>query len=137
MTKDADINREGLEVEVEKKQEGTFLVVPNGRIDSDTYTILEDKLEAIVEPSTKVIIFDMGKVLYISSAGLGVIFSVKKSLKANNGSLIVTNLQPQIKKVFKIVNALPEDTIFSSMEEVDTYLDAIQKREMDKLKGSE
>jgi hypothetical protein len=38
------------------------------------------------------------------------------------------NLQPQIKKVFDIVNALPSMKIFASVDELDDYLDAIQKR---------
>ncbi|MGD2270109.1 MAG: hypothetical protein PVI06_06895 [Desulfobacterales bacterium] len=38
------------------------------------------------------------------------------------------NLQPQIKKVFDIINALPSMQIFASIEELDEYLDAIQKK---------
>jgi hypothetical protein len=38
------------------------------------------------------------------------------------------NLQPQIKKVFDIINALPSMQIFASIEELDEYLDAMQKK---------
>jgi hypothetical protein len=37
------------------------------------------------------------------------------------------NLQPQIKKVFDILNALPTMQVFASIEEMDRYLDAMQK----------
>jgi hypothetical protein len=38
------------------------------------------------------------------------------------------NLQPQIKKVFDIINAFPSMQIFASIEELDEYLDAMQKK---------
>ena len=38
------------------------------------------------------------------------------------------NLQPQIKKVFEIINAIPSMKIFTSMEELDEYLDIMQKK---------
>ena len=40
------------------------------------------------------------------------------------------NLKPQIKKVFEIINALPELNVFRSIEELDAYLDKMQKKEM-------
>ena len=38
------------------------------------------------------------------------------------------NMQPQIEKVFDIANALPAQSIFTSTEEADNYLDSMQKR---------
>jgi anti-anti-sigma factor len=73
----------------------------------------------------------MEGLVYISSAGLGVIFSAKKNLESHGGKIILANLKPQIKKVFDIVKALPREAIFESMQEVDAYLDAMQKRETD------
>ena len=58
--------------------------------------------------------------------GVGVIFKIKKILKQNSGTLLMINPQPQIKKVFEIIKVLP-DEIFSSIEEADEYLSAIQK----------
>ena len=37
------------------------------------------------------------------------------------------HLQPQIKKVFDILNALPSLQVFASVAELDSYLDAMQK----------
>jgi anti-sigma B factor antagonist len=37
------------------------------------------------------------------------------------------HLQPQIKKVFDILNALPTLQVFASIQEMDEYLDAMQK----------
>lgn len=124
----------GLEVTIEKKQEGIYLVRPNGRIDSETYTLLEEKIKPLLVPSTKAAILDMAKVFYISSAGLATIFNAKKIIESNKGALVLTNLQPQIKKVFEVIKALPPQNIFKNIEEADNYLSAIQRKEIEKQK---
>ncbi|MCX6356979.1 MAG: anti-sigma factor antagonist, partial [Candidatus Aureabacteria bacterium] len=60
-------------------------------------------------------------------AGIRVIVKAQKAVKARSGKLMVVNLQPRVKKVFDIINALPGQQIFASVEELDKYLDAIQK----------
>ena len=65
---------------------------------------------------------------YLSSAGIRVILKARDALKKNNGKVTFMNLQPQIKKVFDIINALPSVQIFASIEELDEYLDAMQKK---------
>jgi hypothetical protein len=40
----------------------------------------------------------------------------------------LANLQPPVQKVFDIVRALPAADIFASVEEMDAYLDAMQRR---------
>ncbi|NQT90026.1 MAG: STAS domain-containing protein [Candidatus Omnitrophica bacterium] len=120
-----------LNVIVEKKQEGVFLIKPQGRIDSDTYTELEKELEPILAQGPKGIILNMSGVDYISSAGLSVVFKTKKTIDANNGTFALTNLQPQVRKVFDVVKALPSHDIFASVEEADKYFDAIQKKELE------
>jgi len=39
----------------------------------------------------------------------------------------MTHLKPQIRKIFDILKALPVESVFESMQEVDNYLDAMQK----------
>jgi hypothetical protein len=38
------------------------------------------------------------------------------------------NLQPQIKKVFEIINALPSLQVFATIEELDNYLTEMQRQ---------
>lgn len=120
-----------LKVEVIKEHEGAFTIVPEGAIDSETYSELEIKINSVLSASTKLFVFDMQKVNYISSMGLGVIFKTKETLEKNGGSIIITSLQPQVKKVFDILKALPQ-RIFKNMEEVDAYITQIQRQEIDK-----
>ena len=38
------------------------------------------------------------------------------------------NLQPQIRKVFDIVKAVPVSDVFASVAELDAYLDTMQRK---------
>ena len=120
-----------LSVGVEKRENSVYVVKLNGILDSETYMELEQKITDLNVLSAKTLVLDMGNLNYISSAGLGVIFKAKKAMEDKKGRFIMLNLQPQIRKVFDIVKALPHEAVFETMDEVDAYLDAMQKKEMD------
>jgi anti-anti-sigma factor len=117
-----------LKVRVDKKDAQTYLVYPQGSIDANTFADLGVEVEAILEKSPRLLIFDMKDVSYVSSAGVGVVLLAEQSLKEHKGQVLMVNLQPQIKKVFDIVKALPVQQIFRSMEEMDEYLEEIQRK---------
>ena len=117
-----------LAVTVKEQRVGVFVISPVGSIDSDTYSILEDRADLILESSPSEIVFDMKSVDYMSSAGIRVILKAKKALKKNEGNVILVHLQPQVKKVLDIIKALPTMTVFTSIEELDDYLDKMQRK---------
>ena len=53
------------------------------------------------------------------------------TIKALDFARTMAKLQPQIKKVFAIINALPDQQIFNSVEELDEYLAKMQKQEIE------
>ncbi len=116
-----------LKVKSEARREGVMVISPIGAIDANTYSILEDKVEEILNASPDVIIFDMEFTDYISSSGIRVLLKTKKTLKATDAKMVFMNLQPQIKKVFDILQAIPTLKVFASIEELDNYLDVMQK----------
>ena len=65
---------------------------------------------------------------YINSAGIRVLLKAKKVLQGYSGKQVFINMQPQIKKVFDILNALPSLRVFASIAELDQYLDTMQKK---------
>ena len=105
-----------------------FEISLSGRLDGSTYSRLEQFIASLMKTQVKGIVLDMGRLDYISSMGLRVIFKTMKDLKPGNGVLLVTNMQPQVKKVFEIAKALPDDSIFVSVQEADQYYDIIQER---------
>jgi len=124
-----------LKTVITKRTEGAYIVTLEGRLDGDTYTQFDEKIKPILSPETKVLILDMKNLRYVSSAGLSVIFAAKKVLQAQESVFLMTNLQPQIKKVFEIVKGLDKEAILPNMRDVDEYLDAMQKREIENPKN--
>lgn len=125
-----------LTVSVNKIADGVFIVIPTGPVDTDTYTILQKKLDTILKPVPKVLIFDIKDVNYVSSMGITVIINAKETVEKSGGIVLLLNLQPQIQKLFDIIKAIPNSHIFSSRQELDRYLDAIQKQEIEKRQSA-
>lgn len=126
-----------LNVIVTSKKTGVYIVKLEGRLDTETYQVVDEKITALLETATRVLILDMSDLDYISSAGVRVIFKAKKALSESDGEFMMTNLKPQIRKVFEIINALPTISIFKNIEEADAYLDAMQRKEIEKQKESD
>jgi len=100
-----------------------------GHLDTHTYQRADAALEPVLtDASVTLLVLDLSDLEYISSAGLRTVFKARKALGARGGKVVVANPQPQIRKVFDLVKAVPFSEIFSSTAEADAYLDAMQKR---------
>ena len=91
-----------IEVVINKKEEGVFVVSVGGSIDTETYVLLEKEVNSILDKTTRGLIFDFKNVSYISSMGLSAIFRIKQSLEEYYGTIAIINLQPQITNKFWI-----------------------------------
>ena len=118
-----------LKVSVTARDKSVFVVFVSGSIDTNTYTVLEKELAVLLAKSPKVVVIDMKDVPYISSMGLSTILKSKKDLEKQGGTFLMVNLQPQVKKVFDIIKALPPQIVFTSIEELDSYLAKMQGRD--------
>ncbi len=84
--------------------------------------------------SPRLVVLDLEKLDYISSMRIRSIVNARKAIKAKDGHLVFINPQPQIRKVFEIVSAMPLEAIFSSIQEVDEFFDMVQKKEIEKAR---
>ena len=116
-----------LKVNSAETRPGVFTISPIGTLDGNTYQILESTVESVLKLVPDIIIFDLEFLDYINSMGVRVLLKTKKELEKNNGKMMFMHLQPQIRKVFDILNALPTLQEFTSIQELDEYLDAMQK----------
>lgn len=117
-----------LTLKTRRKAMGTYLVYLSGSLDSLTHEILSENIEAILLESPKIIVLDMAQLDYVSSAGIRVVLKTRDALTKKSGKLVFMNLQPQIRKVFDIINALPSMKIFKNIKELDDYLEAMQEK---------
>ena len=102
-----------------------------GRLDSNTVALLDKELSTIADSSVNVVVFDLTDLEYISSAGLRSIFATRHALAARSGRIVLLNARPQVQKVFDIVKAADLAAVFTSVEELDRYLDAMQRKVID------
>jgi anti-sigma B factor antagonist len=116
-----------LEVSLNTEKAGSNRFMLKGSLNSDTAPDLDTAIKAA--PDAKIVIFDMLELDFISSAGLRVIFATLKKQKASGGKVAVSNMKPGVKKVFEIVKALPDLTVFASVKEMDDYLARFQETE--------
>lgn len=119
-----------LQIRLDEPKPHTCRVTLAGRLDTHTYEELDRKLAPVLASPVTAMIFDLENLEYISSAGIRSVFKARKAIEGRGGKVLVSNLQPQIQKVFDIVKAVPLNSIFTSIEEADKYLDTMQKRIM-------
>lgn len=117
-----------LDVQCTEKRPGVFVVVCDGSLDTNTYSILESQIDRILALRPETVVFDLKRLGYISSMGLRVILKTNKVVKGAGGAVHLMHLQPQIKKVFEIIQALPSLRVFASIKEMDQYLDVMQSK---------
>ncbi len=99
-----------------------------GRLDNQTAVELDKELDLVLEAPMKVLVFDLEGLEYISSAGIRSIFKAQKSMKTRSGETLIVNPQPAVQKVFDIIKAVDLKSVFTSIKELDAYLDAMQRK---------
>lgn len=102
-----------------------------GSLDTDTAGQLQDKIDQEIDSTVHMVIMDLKRLEFLSSAGLRVIFKTKKYMDSHEGKFMLLNLQPQVRKVFDIIKALDGMNVFKSQEEMDEYLTAMQNKVLD------
>ncbi len=114
---------------IEHSRDGVSqLVHLAGELDTTTAPLLTPVIEALKANPPEVLVLDLKGLDYISSAGLRCVFQMKKLMTARGGQFIVSQPSTQVRKVFDIVKAVPVDSVFSSTQELDAYLDKMQRQ---------
>ncbi len=76
------------------------LVVVEGRLDTTNSEEFEKKMTPLMTGSNPDIEVDCKDLSYISSSGLRLFLTLKKSVMARGGELVLKTLRPDIKEVF-------------------------------------
>ena len=88
-----------------QKNGKTLLVVPEGRIDTQTAPEFEQKLSEELGDATELQI-DLGQVNYISSAGLRVLLAYTQEMDERGGTIKATNVNDIVRKIFDLTGFL-------------------------------
>lgn len=103
-----------------------------GRLDAMTFGEFDKEAEKVLQQMAagSTLVLDLSSLEYISSAGLRSIAKARKSMREREGQTLLLNPQVQVRKVFDIVKAVPIKEIFQDVQELDQYLDQIQRKMM-------
>src|SRR5262245_47707316 len=99
----------------------------------DTHTVPEARrvTAPVLAGGTQTVVLNMSDLEFIDSSGVSFILSTRADLTKAKRVVLMTNLQKQIRRVFEIVKAIPDLSIFESTAELDAYLAKIQKAELE------
>jgi anti-sigma B factor antagonist len=87
-------------IELKQGKVSTFKL--QGRLDSNTSQSFEKRLLDAISDGFKNVIIDFKDLDYISSAGLRVILKATKTLKREDGKIMLCAMQDYVKEVFEI-----------------------------------
>jgi anti-anti-sigma factor len=121
-----------LQITIDEKIPGIFVVAPVGAIDAATNSKFQEEVDAVLQKEPKALFFDFEGVDFINSSGLSVLFRTKEVLMKSGAEFGLGKLQPQVKAVLDIIKALPNQNVFESVEEMDNYLARIQMQVKEK-----
>ena len=111
------------------KESPTPTVTLGGRLDTHTAPDLDRTLDRMLaNKSITRIVFDLGALEYLSSAGIRCFVRARKAIEPAGGKVAIVNPQPAVQKVLDIVKAIPPGGLFKSFAELDEYLDEMQRK---------
>jgi len=111
----------GLHIESEE-QHGVIILRLDGRLDASSSPILEKALGPYLSKK-KNILLDFLKVDYLSSAGMRLLLSTSKKIKAHEGQMALSSMNEEVMEILKmagferILNVYPtEESAIASFE---------------------
>jgi anti-sigma B factor antagonist len=96
------------EIDVEIIREGTAAIAAfksTSISDVDKIAIASEQIKKFIkENQPKRLIFDFEKVKFFSSQVLGLLLDAREKLQTYNGEVVISAINPQLHRVFKITN---------------------------------
>ena len=91
------------ELVVEVRQQGAFTVIDvSGEIDIDTAPELREVLLEVTDAGADRLVFDLSRVTFVDSVGLGVLVLARKKMLLRQGSVGIVAPTRRVVAIFKI-----------------------------------
>jgi anti-anti-sigma factor len=106
-----------------KKVGKTYIVKPLSKnIDVTVSTEFKSKFSDLFKNKDKLFIMDLGEVHFIDSSGLGVIISLFKSIKMENGHLVLCHINSPVLSLFEITRMNQVFDIFDTEKKAIDFI---------------
>ena len=86
----------------QKEENGIVSIVIKGRLDADSSPEAEKVVKDALGEKTDRILFDLGHLEYLSSAGLRVLLSAAKEMRRREGKIVLCSLNEFVKEIFEV-----------------------------------
>ncbi|SRR5579871_3669450 len=84
-------------------KDGVTILRVEGSLDALTATQLKTEVVAIADEKLSPVVVDLSPLTLIDSTGVGVLISLFKRTRANNGKVVFAGLQAQPKEIFRLL----------------------------------
>jgi anti-sigma B factor antagonist len=98
--------------------------VPNLTVDQGLEQVAQQISDIIKNQKPKNLLIDFTGVKFFSSQALGILIDTKKKLSAQKGNVIISGINPQLYRVFKITNL---DKIFKFYPDAQSAINDLKK----------
>lgn len=90
-------------MKIKREQKGEHTLVSlAGQLDTLTAAEFEKEVAGLVNGEDKHILLDCSGLSYVSSAGLRLLLTLQKGMKAKAGTLALEKVQPDVMDIFKV-----------------------------------
>ncbi len=96
---------------------GVIVLRCEGRLDATTSPQLEDAINQLIDQERNKIAMDFGAVDYLSSAGMRLLLSVTKRLKAKKGKLSIFGMHDEVSEIINMAGFSTILAIYSGEED--------------------
>ncbi len=86
----------------QKEENGIVSIDMQGRLDAESSPEAEKVVREALEGQTTRVLFNLGALEYLSSAGLRVLLSVAKEMRRRDGKIVLCSLNEFVKEIFEV-----------------------------------
>ncbi|MFZ5801990.1 MAG: STAS domain-containing protein [Candidatus Omnitrophota bacterium] len=110
-----------MKVDIKKKSDVDIFEL-EGELDFHTSPDFRQKIQGVLQASSKKILVNLKKVPYIDSSGLATFVEALQKAKRNSSKLVLSELHPAVRSVFEIAKL---DKVFTLAENEEEALRAL------------
>ena len=86
----------------QKEENGIVSIAIKGRLDADSSLEAEKVVKEVLGGETNRLLFNLGELEYLSSAGLRVLLSAAKEMRRRDGKIVLCDLNEFVKEIFEV-----------------------------------
>ena len=86
----------------QKEENGIVFIAIKGRLDAESSPEAEKVVKDVLEGQTSRLLFNLGALEYLSSAGLRVLLSASKEMRRKEGKIVLCALNEFVKEIFEV-----------------------------------